>query len=223
MSALMTSSRPQLQMYSTRHRVPTQRLGTPFPEPTLEKFLWKSLFDCACDLHYLTYYLDLHKINPAKIGPRELEFLEDTFAAVQHELAMFPRPNSILTRSYMYYRQHCWKIAAMLYMLTFIRTSPSLTLMRFFVDDLLESLSETDLSSSWDSAWHVLLWCLYMGYCASARLDSLAWFSSEIRRLCTAKGVGNFEGLEQILLEGPYSYRQGGYCELGRRLFENTP
>ena len=220
MTALTNSCNPTLPMYSSPCRQHAQGAGSPFQAPCLEQFLWNSLFDCACDLNYLTYYLEAYQRAPSKIGPIEIEFFEDTFAAVLHGLSAFPRPESTLTKSYMYYRQNCWRIAATIYLNIFVRECPSPYVMYRFTQDLLVSFSETTIRSSWDSAWKVLLWCLFMGYCGSETFEYQGWFYTEIMHLCQAKGIETFDALERIIEAGPY--RQCLVSQLGRKLFEYT-
>ena len=220
MLALCTSRCPSLSMYSSRYRDCSQHTRNPFHAPYLKQFLWRSLFDCACDLYYLTYYLEAHQKYSEMFGAQELELFEDTFAAILNGLAAFPRPESIFTKSFVYYRQHCWRIAATIYFNISLRQCPSPNNMRHFTHDLLLSLPETDMICSWDSTWEVLLWCLFMGYCGSETFEYQGWFYVEVKQLCVAKGVDKVESLEHVLQAGPY--RQSCVSVFARRLFHGT-
>lgn len=91
----------------------------------------------ACEMHGLTYMIDFHARQSDKFGDIERDFFEDTYATVQHALISFPRPNAVIEKSAPYYRQHCWRLAALVYFNTCIRQcEPTSPLVRCFVSEL---------------------------------------------------------------------------------------
>jgi hypothetical protein len=179
----------------------TTRLSSPFPNIEFGTFLWGELFASACELHGLSYMLDLFIRQPSKIGAIQREFFEDTFAGVQHDLISFPYPTDTDTiRSTAYYRQNCWRLAAMIYLNTAIRAfSPISIMVQSCVTKLIASLQLSDLSSMWASSPEVLLWIAFMGRCVAIKDCERGHFSSMLRQGKGLLGLNTASDLVDLL------------------------
>ena len=185
----------------SHHYLQTHPLSSPFQNPQFEGFLWADLFFVAYELHGLTYMLDLHIQRPSTIGPAQREFFEDTWAAVQHALADFPYPHDVgITRSIVYFRQHCWRTAALLYCNMALRSwDRSSGMIKSMVEQLISALRESDLSSTWFPYPDVLLWVLSMGSFGAYATAERSWLVLELRSVVKILGLQKFEDVEALL------------------------
>jgi hypothetical protein len=155
---------------------------SPFQNDKLETFLWGNLFSIACNLHALTDVLDRVSQQPSKMGPLQREFFEDTYAATQHAIVSFPRPNdAVIMQSATYFRQHSWRVAAMIYVNCTLRTWDIASFpIKTMVSELVLSLRQSDLNFMWSNFPEVLIWVLFTG--ASASWDKLdrGWLLLEL-------------------------------------------
>jgi hypothetical protein len=183
-------------------------------------FLWDELFSIACDMHGLSYMLDLHFREPGRIGSIEREFFEDTFAAVQHSLVSFPLPTPDIETSVMYYRQHCWRLGGFVYFNTAIRQwEPGSGPLRFLTSQLIEALQESDLSSKWGPTFsEILLWILFTGYCGAQADFEKGWFALEMRRVVNVLDLKSLEDTEALLRS--LLWRDVSHREILRQLWE---
>ena len=173
--------------------------GSPFDNDRFEKFLWKTMYSCACDLQFLTHLLDIHRCQPSKIGAKEREFFEDNYAAVQHLLVSMPSPTDVIAKSKVLYRQDCWRLAALIYFNIAIRECPSPNLLKSMTSRLIESFQESDMSNIWSPFSDVLLWILFMGSCAAWDSSEKGWFVLELRRVVRALDLKSFMEMESLL------------------------
>jgi hypothetical protein len=174
-------------------------LGSPFDNNRFETFLWKNLFSVACDLQSMTFLLDLHSRQPTRINDSEREFFEDTYAAVQHLLVLFPHPDAVNAKSTVYYRQNCWRIAGLLYFNIAVRTCPAPPLLKSMTSQLAMSLQESNLASAWAPYSDVLLWILFMGVCGSWDPLERGWFIMETKRTVRLLALKSIEEVERLL------------------------
>jgi hypothetical protein len=153
-------------------------LISPFQNYIFETFLCGELFSVACELHGLTYMLDLFITVPSKIGPVQREFFEDSYAAVQRALVSFPFPNTKGTiKSTNYYGQNAWRIAALVYLNTAIRAWPAASpIVQSFVSRLIPSLQLSDLPSIWSTFPDILAWILFVGSYVAVNTVDRDWF-----------------------------------------------
>jgi hypothetical protein len=186
---------------------------SPFPNSLFESYLWPDNFSTACELHGLTYMIELYNRRPSQIGLLHQEFFEDTFAAVQHSLSSFPLPNTIgLIRSSSYHRQHCWRAAAMIYLNTALRQlvqAPNAT--KLLISHLTSSIREANLSLMWSQFPEVTVWMLFMGTFVVNDDPDASWMLSELRYgigLLGIRGIQEFESFLDSLL-----YRHVVYWE----------
>jgi hypothetical protein len=183
----------------------TSPLSSPFQNTKFETFLWDELFSVACELHGLSYMLDLYIRQRSKIGAIQREFFEDTFAGVQHNLISFPYPADTDTmQSTAYYRQNCWRLAAMIYLNTAIRAyNPISVMVQSFVTKLIPSLRLSDLPMMWSSFPEVLMWMAFMGRSVAMNESERYFFSSLLKQgksLLNLNTASELEGLLQPLL-----------------------
>ena len=205
--AWMRQSKPQLPMYKSQFRdaepllsvMGNDLLGSPFENSRFETFLWKDMFSVACDLHRLTYMLELHRREEARIRDKEREYFEDTYAAVQYQLVSLPHPDAVIAKSTRYYRQNCWRLAAFIYFNIAIRTCPVSSLLKSITNRLIESLQESEMSSAWVPFSDVLLWVVFMGCCATGSEVERGWFALEWKRLVRVLGLKSFEETESLM------------------------
>lgn len=185
----------------SRHYLRNHPLSSPFRNPQFEGFLWGDLFSVAYELHGLTYMLDLHMERPSAIRPIHREFFEDTWAAVQHSLADFPYPHAVgIIKSVMYLRQHCWRMATLLYCNMALRSwDRSSGMIKSMVEQLISALRESDLSSIWNPFPDVLVWVLSMGSFAADATAESDWLVLELRSVVKILGLQRFEDLEALL------------------------
>jgi hypothetical protein len=195
-----------------------EQIGSPFYNSRFEKFLWRTLFLTACDLQFMTHLLDLHKREPSKIGTIEREFFEDTYAAAQHLLISLPHPVDLLNKSTMYYRQNCWRMAALLYFNMAIRQCPTPNLLKSMTSRLIESFQESDTSMAWGSFSDILLWVLVMGCFASWDKTEKGWFVLELRRVVRILDLHSVEEMECSL--SAFLYRSSIFHEPLRELWD---
>ena len=186
-------------------------LTSPFPNDKLESFVWGDLFRMACDLHGLSYILNLCSREPNKLGDVQREYFEDTYAAVQHSLVSFPYPQAAgIVRSCRYYRQHCWRLAALLYFNMAIRTwGPTSAFMTDVVANLTSALRESDMFSSWSPDSEVLLWVLTMGICGAWHAAEKGWLEIELKSLLKVLDVKSFDEFETLLKS--FLYRESTF------------
>lgn len=209
-SAVDVCNRSESELFPNSQRqvsptVGTSPLGSPFQNTKFETFLWGELFSAACELHGLSYMLDLYIQRPNKIGAIQREFFEDTFAGVQHNLISFPYPTDTDTiQSIAYYRQNCWRLAAMIYLNTAIRVfNPISVMVQSLVTKLIPSLRLSDLSSMWSSFPKVLMWMAFMGRCVAMNESERYFFSSLLKqgkRLLDLNTASELQDLLQPLL-----------------------
>ena len=226
-AAWTSASQPRLPMYKSRFRerytsgpiLFLDQFGSPFNNDRFEKFLWKTLFQTACDLQFLTHILELHKREPSKIGATEREYFEDTYASVQHRLVSLPHPVDILSKSIAYYRQNCWRMAALLYLNIGIRQSPTPNLLKSMTSRLIESFQESDMSQGWAPFSDILLWILCMGCCGSWDETEKGWFVLELRRVVRMLGLHSLDELESRLQA--FLYRSSVLQEPLRKLWND--
>jgi hypothetical protein len=201
-SAVDVCSRPMSDLLlSIQCRTPNVTKRSPFQNTIFETFLCRELFSAACELKGLTYMLDLYIRQPSKIGTLQREFFEDTYAATQHSLVSFPYPtaNGGLT-SIMYYYQHCWRLAALIYFNIAIRCwGQASDMITSLVDQLISSLQLASLSSMWSDSPEVLLWMVFIGRCAARDKISNDWLLFEVRQGVRLLNLGNSDELEGLL------------------------
>ena len=220
MMSVMSQSAPRLSMYSSRFRRngrlisatdicnghgpsfvakgPRNLSSSPSPSPfhnqRLEQFLSRDLFLIACDMQDLTYLLDFHTRHPDRIGPIERECFEDTFVASQSALAALPQP--VLGAATFNQRQHCWKMAALIYFNTGIRRWERGTgYLKGSTSRLIDALPSSDLAGAWSPFSDLLLWVLFLGYCGAQAGLEKGWFAVEIKRVV---GTLSLKGVEEI-------------------------
>lgn len=188
--------------------ISTTTLRSPFQNPKFENLLWGELFSAACEMHGLSYMLDLYLRQPNKIGAIQREFFEDTYAGVQHALVSFPYPTDTGTiQSTAYYHQNCWRLAAMIYLNTAIRAfNPISIMVQAFVTKLISSLRLSDLSSMWSSFPEVLIWIAFMGRCVAMNEGERFFFSSILRDGKNLLDLNTASDLEDLLQ--PLLYRE---------------
>ena len=227
MSSWINRAKPRLPMYKSRFRrtgtftsaadvrnglasellrdsdqdVKMQSLRSPFRTSQFESFLWNDLFMVACELHSLSYLLDLHLRQPSNIGSQTQEYFEDTFAGVMNSLASFSYPDSEeFMKSSTYYRQHCWRISAMAYIDVALRTwDPALGVGQTPQDMLISSLRLSDMSSKWSPFADILLWVLFIGICGARAVIERSWLLLEFKSVVTHLGLKSFEELKASL------------------------
>jgi hypothetical protein len=207
---------------STQRLLSTHSARSPFQNMELETFLCRELFSIACELQGLTYILDLHSQQPGKIGPLQREFFEDTFAAVQHSLVLFPHPTVIgVMTSTMSYRQHCWRLAAMIYLNTAVRCwGRASEMVKELVYQLISSLRGADLSSMWFDIPEISLWIVFLGSYAAWDEVNLGWLLSEFRHGVRILDLQSIDKLEDLLKSFPYrqSMFRGELCMIWQRI-----
>lgn len=191
-------------------------LISPFESDIFESFLTRELFAVACNLHALTYILEINSQQPRKIGPIQREFFEDTFTTAQHTLVSFPHPTEISSTTPAYYRQHSWRIAAFIYTTCALRTwdlaSPHV---QFMVADLVTSLKAADLTSWALSSPEILVWELFIGAMAAWEIVDKIWLLMELKRGVALLGADSATKLEELLQSLLYPVSM-----LRRRLYE---
>ena len=186
----------------------TVPLPSPFDNQSFEHFLSKYSFCIACDVKDLSYVLDFHDLYPQKIGAIEREYFEDTYAASQHALAAIAWPSPGATKSI--YREHCWRVATLIYFNTGIRNWQRCTgVLSGLIRELTNSLHCSDLSAAWSPFSDVLLWVLFLGHFGAYTGMEKGWFGLEISRVMTILDVESFEHLESILKQ--FLYRDSIY------------
>jgi hypothetical protein len=185
------------------HRISLQHHPSPFPNRTFEMFLCGELFNIACDLHSLSYMLDLNAQHPHQLESVHREFFEDTYAAALHGLVSFNQPHEqygAAVPTAAYWRQHAWRVAGMIYLNTAIREwdtpmHPTNTM----IAELISSLRNADMASIWASIPEVLLWLLFVGTCGTwDRLDR-GWLLHELRYGVHVLKLESIEQLEELL------------------------
>ena len=187
------------------HYVQRHPMSSPFHDRKLQTFLWEQFFPVACDLHGLTYILDLRCNEPSRVDSIQQEYFEDVYAAGQHSLISFPLKNTAGgMRSIYFHRQNCWRIAALLYFNIAIRTwEPNTWLQKTMVDQLTSSLRQTDLALAWSPFSEVLLWVLAIGSCGAWHPLERGWLLLELKTLVEKlhlKSFGDFEATLKPLL-----------------------
>lgn len=186
-------------------------LNSPFRNPQFEAFLCRRTRPIAYEIHGLTYMLDLHIRQPNKLGALEREFFEDTFAAVQHSLADLPYPHTVgVITSVAFYRQHCWRLAALLYCNMALRTwERSAGMIRLMVTQLILSLQKSDPSSAWPGYSEVLLWIFSMGSFAASTAAERLWLVQGLRCVTRMLCLQSHQDLEALLMS--FLYRQSTF------------
>ena len=170
-----------------------------FANTRFETFLCPDFFTSACDMKDLTYIVDLHKSEPSRINSIQQEYFEDTYVAVQRSLAAFPlRSAASFVKSTEFYQQHCWRLAALIYNNTALRTwHVSSSWAKVLVDDLISTLQESDAITTWSSFLDVLLWTLFVG--SRGAESERGWFVLELRRVVRLLGLQTLDQVESIL------------------------
>jgi hypothetical protein len=205
-SAVDICSRPMSDLLpSIQYCTSKVSTSSPFQNTIFETFLYGELFSTACELKGLTYILDLYIRHPSKIGPFQREFFEDTYAVTQYSLVSFPYPTTIdSTTSIIYYRQHCWRLAALIYFNIAIRCwRQASDMITSLVDQLISSLQVANLPSMWSDSPEVLLWMVFVGRCAARDKINSDWLLLAVRhgvRLLNLRSGDKFEGLLKSLL-----------------------
>ena len=200
------------------HDIQTHPLRSPFQDNRFETFLCRELFLAASELQGLTYILDLYVRQPNRISSIQLEFFEDTFAAVQHALISFPQVFAT-GNTVIYFRQHCWRLAALIYFNMAIRKWDLASgLVKSFIDQLISALRETDLSSAWASFSDVLLWVLFIGSCGAGAKFERGWLVLEFRRVVRLLGLQSVKDIEELLKS--FLYRESIFQRLLCTLLE---
>jgi hypothetical protein len=195
---------------------------SPFQNDKFETFLWGDLFSIACNLHALTYILNLSSQQRKSMGPLRREFFEDTYAATQHAIVSFPRPNHAgFIQSASYFRQHSWRVAAMIYINCRVRSWDIASWpIKSMVSELVFSLRQSDLISLWSDFPEVLIWMLFNG--ASAALNQLdrGWLLLELRHGIELLDLRSIEELQKLLKSFLYIERtsQEDLCEVWREI-----
>jgi hypothetical protein len=193
------------QFLSCQRLLPMSPPCSPFQNNKFETLLWADLFSISCDLKGLSYILDLTITQPSKIGSVQREFFEDTFASVQHSLANFPYPydNGVVT-TVTYQHQHCWREAATIYLNTALRKWDTASpLVMAMVSEMIASLRASDLASMWASHPEILVWELFIGFCAAWDTLDRGWLLAESRygiRLLKLEGLQELEEMLKSLL-----------------------
>lgn len=200
----------------------TATLSSPFQNTKFETFLWGELFSTACELHGMSYMLDLYIRQPSKIGAIQREFFEDTFAGVQHNLISFPYPTDTeAIQSIAYYHQNCWRLAAMIYLNTAIRAlSPISVMVQSLVTQLVSSLRLSDLPRVWSSSPEVLMWMAFMGRYAAMNESERSFFSLLLRHGSSLFDLNTASELEDLLQ--PLLYREVVFGERLRMIWEEV-
>src|SRR5579859_3970446 len=76
----------ELEDWAQRYGSSRIPMVSPFLNNKLQKFLTLELFSAACDLHGLSYLMDINSRQPSRITSILREYFEDTFAASTHTL-----------------------------------------------------------------------------------------------------------------------------------------
>ncbi len=174
-----------------------------------------NLFFIACDLHGSTYILDLNYRQPNLISALQRELFKDTFAAVPHAIVLFSYPEDVGIKSAAYYRQHSWRIAALIYVNCALRTwyitSPAIKAM---VAELVSALRASDLNNFWHEFPEVLVWVLFIGVIGAWDKLDRGWILLELRHGIGLLGLTSLEELEELLKSLLYPE-----CMYAKRIF----
>ena len=202
MSAVDVCNKTATELFPGNQRyVSLPPAGSPFPNNKFETFLWGELFYTACDLHRLSYMLNLNRLHPTKLGSIQREYFEDTYAAVQHSLASFAYPDDVgVMKTVAYNRQHSWRIAAIIYLRTGIReldrASHPVGSMN---TEFNVSLQASDLDSLLTSFPEVFVWLLFVGTCDTWDGMERSWMLHELRRGIRFLRIESSRQLEELL------------------------
>jgi hypothetical protein len=184
-SAIEICNRTAQDLFPGNQRyVALKPTSSPFRSNKFETFLWGELFAVACDLHRLSYMLDLNARHPKLLASVQREFFEDTYAAVLHSLVSFSYPDDVcIMKTVTYYRQHAWRVGAIIYLNTGIREwDTPMHPIKAMISEFISSLQASDMESMWSSFPEVLVWMLFVGTCGTwDRLDR-SWLLHELRR-----------------------------------------
>lgn len=165
-------------MYKSRARA-NHHSNLPLKLTELGSFLCSSLQVVASDLHILSVHLEGCR-KGTQVSLDQIEYLEDTFASTVHTLTNFPYPVDMIEvvgkTPTTYYLQHAWRVAAYIYMDTFIRHNPD----RRWISSctsrrLIDALCETE-TLDWAPYQNVLLWILFVGFAAAREGEEKLWF-----------------------------------------------
>ncbi|PMD42743.1 hypothetical protein L207DRAFT_581395 [Hyaloscypha variabilis F] len=186
---------------ANRRYVALQPASSPFRNNSFETFLWGELFSIACDLHMLSYMLDLNARHPRKLGSVQREYFEDTYAAVLHALAAFQYPDDIgVMKTAAYYRQHAWRLAAIMYVKSGIRGwDKVMHPIKAANNEYISALHALDLENLWVSMPEILVWLLFIGTCGTWDGVELSWMLVELRRGTRLLDIKSAQELEKLL------------------------
>ena len=221
--------RPLFPMYKSRLRTvvsppPTFLNLELYTNPALEKFLCKTLFSAASDLHYLTSVIRRRRDTKRKapdLSDDEIEYFEDTYATAQHLLVSLPHPHQQArtgNASVYYQRQHAWRLAALLYFNISIRDGPTPALVSQSFTSLVEALRASGLPGTWgEENLGILTWVIFMGYCGSkVKPVTQGWFATELSKCKTALGIETTSAFKKVLEDAGRLYMeivQGQFVE----------
>jgi hypothetical protein len=114
-------------MYKSQTRTKYKLSHSPFDMRELGSFLCESLQIVAGNLNTLSIYLQACR-KGTRLDLDQTEYLEDVFAETVHSLASFPYAEDMIEiigqTSTIYYLQHAWRVAAYIFLDTFIRHNP---------------------------------------------------------------------------------------------------
>ncbi|KAE9369254.1 hypothetical protein N431DRAFT_345384 [Stipitochalara longipes BDJ] len=201
-SAIDVCNKTAIELFPRNQRyVALEPAGSPFTNNKFEAFLWGELFSVACDLHRLSYMLDLNRRHPRKLGSVQREYFEDTYAAVLHSLASFPYPNDVgVMKTVTYYRQHAWRFAAIIYSKIGIREwDKAVHAVGATNTEYIVSLQALDLESMLAYFPEVLVWLLFVGLCGTWNRVERGWMLYELRRGILLLGIASPAQLEELL------------------------
>jgi hypothetical protein len=184
-----------------QHYVALKPASSPFRNNRFETFLWGELFAVACDLHRLSYIIDLNARHPRRLGSVQREFFEDTYAAALHALVSFSYPDDVgVMKTAAYYRQHAWRVAGIIYLYTGIREwDAPMHPIKAMISEFIFSLQASDLSSIWSSTPEVLLWMLFVGACGTWDRTDRGWLLHELKYGIRLLGIEGPVQLEEML------------------------
>lgn len=201
-SAIDVCFRPSGELFSGERRTPTlPPAKSPFSSNKLETFLWGELFCVACDLYELSYMLDFNARYPKQFDSVKREAFEDTYTAAFHSLASFTYPDdATVMKTTTYYRQHAWRMAAIIYLNTAIRNwDAPMHSKNDTITDFIFYLRASDMNSMWSSNPEVLLWSLFVAVCETWDKSDRRWLLLEISHGIRILGIETAQKFEALL------------------------
>jgi hypothetical protein len=189
-------------MYKSQARTNYKMWHSPFDMGELGPFLCESLQIVVGDLNTLSIYLQACR-KGTRLALDQTEYLEDTFAETVHRLASFPYPEDMIEiigqTSTIYYLQHTWRVAAYIFLDTFIRHNPdrrwisSCTCRR-----LIDALCDTE-TMDWAPYETILLWILFVGFAAGRDREESLWFVQQADSIARRLQLRTIIDLKRLL------------------------